>query len=80
MTRKVVFAVALVTITGAWLATRPGLVSAQTPGAAALVGTVSSQEEGNVEGVLVNARAAGANFTTTKAASTAQSESTRAAR
>src|SRR6266508_3845354 len=65
MKTKPVFAVALVMIAGAWLATWPGLLSAQTPAAAALVGTVTSQEEGNMEGVLVNARMAGASFTTT---------------
>ena len=65
MKAKPVFALAIVMITGAWLATRFGTLSAQTAAAAALVGTVSSQEEGSMEGVLVNARAAGANFTTT---------------
>ena len=38
---------------------------AQAQSAAALTGTVSSQEEGNMEGVLVNARKEGSNITVT---------------
>jgi virginiamycin B lyase len=68
MDTKPVFAVALVMIAGVWVATSSGRLSAQA--AAALVGTVASQEEGNMEGVLVNARAAGANFTTTVVSNT----------
>src|SRR5258707_948950 len=65
MRTKPLFAVALVVIAGAWLATRPGLLSAQTPAVVALAGAVTSLEEGHMEGVLVNARQAGANFTVT---------------
>jgi len=41
----------------------PGELRAQAPGPAALSGVVSSQEEGPMEGVVVSARRAGANFT-----------------
>src|SRR5215510_10675258 len=42
-----------------------GLQSAQAQSAAALTGTVSSQEEGNMEGVLVNAKKEGSTITIT---------------
>jgi len=40
-----------------------GDLTAQVPGAVALNGTVNSEEEGKMEGVVVNARRDGANFT-----------------
>jgi len=43
----------------------PGPVNAQNSSSAALAGQVSSQEEGNMEGVLVTARREGAKFTVT---------------
>ena len=43
----------------------PGPVNAQNSSSAALAGQVSSQEEGNMEGVLVTARRDGAKFTVT---------------
>src|SRR5437868_2876536 len=41
----------------------PGVLSAQSSAPAALSGVVMSQEEGAMEGVIVNARRQGANFT-----------------
>jgi streptogramin lyase len=45
------------------ISSAPGGLTAQTSGPAALTGVVSSQEEGPMEGVVVNARRDGANFT-----------------
>ena len=57
----------IVGTTGLWLSASsawiPRDLGAKTSGAAALSGVVSSQEEGSMEGVVVNARRDGANFT-----------------
>ena len=45
------------------VSTFPRDLRAQTPGPAALAGVITSQEEGPMEGVVVNARREGANFT-----------------
>ncbi len=52
-------------VTGVVAAAGRREVVAQGSAAAALLGIVSSQEEGNMEGVLVSARQDGANFTVT---------------
>ena len=63
MLRKSVLAVAMASVGITLFHPAPAQLSAQTSDAVALSGTVRSQEEGQMEGVVVSARRDGANFT-----------------
>jgi streptogramin lyase len=60
--KRILF-IALVTIAFGVMSWAPADLTAQVSGSAALSGTVSSQQEGVMEGVVVSARRQGANFT-----------------
>ena len=63
MRTRTLLIIATVALAVGAISSAPGELSAQTSAAAALSGVVSSQEEGAMEGVVVNARRDGANFT-----------------
>ena len=65
MTKQRLLGVVLAGLLAMVFVAMPGPVNAQNSSSAALAGQVSSQEEGNMEGVLVTARREGAKFTVT---------------
>src|SRR5687767_14966323 len=59
----ILLSIATTALVAGVLSPAPGNLRAQTSGPVALGGMVSSQAEGTMEGVVVNARRDGANFT-----------------